>query len=164
MKTKRKANKACIIAAADFTAADRTLRAIEKRDGALTREAVFREAKSPKSVLHKYYEWDVEKAAMANWMDTSMRIIQSVAVAVIDDDGEELYTVRAFINVSAEEGEQEFEGRGYISVARAMETPNYRQQIVQDAYDELQSWKNRYDGLKHFAAVMEAIQKTKAPV
>jgi hypothetical protein len=45
----------------------------------------------------------------------------------------------------------------FVGVSEAMASPDMRQQVLQDAWKELQSWKAKYAGLKVFSAVVAAI-------
>lgn len=163
MKIKYCSNKGSVVAAADIQRVAATLKAIEKRDGSVTAEAVFKEARSKKSVLHKYYQWDIEKAAAAHWLETSSKIIRAVCI-VIEGDDEDTEPVRAFVSVAPIEGDETLEGRGYISIRRAMESPDYRRQVLEDAYAEIVSWRSRYERLKVFSNIFAAIDATAPPV
>lgn len=60
---------------------------IEERDGRLTPAAVVEEAKSPRSVLHRMFEWDDAKAAYQHRLDQARTLIASVRYSEKDDDG-----------------------------------------------------------------------------
>ena len=55
-------------------------------DGILEVDAVWQSARSENHPLHNYYEWDVEKAAVEHWRETSRRIIQSCKVTIVHED------------------------------------------------------------------------------
>jgi hypothetical protein len=56
------------------------LEQLENRSGRLTPAAVLDDARSPKSPLHKYIEWDQKKAAYQHQLDQCRELIRSVKV------------------------------------------------------------------------------------
>jgi len=64
----------------------RAIEACADRKGRVTPDAVIEAAKNPKSILHKEFEWDVDKAAHAHWTDTARRLIREVRLIVQYDD------------------------------------------------------------------------------
>jgi flagellar basal body rod protein FlgC len=62
------------------------LRSLE-RDGRLDPHAVVKAAKAdPNCPIHADFEWDIKRAAEANWLDTARRLISNVRVVFIQDD------------------------------------------------------------------------------
>ncbi len=55
----------------------------DDNDGKVTPEMVFDHAKDPDSPIHDEYEWDQEKAAYRDWMNTGRRLIRSVKFKVV---------------------------------------------------------------------------------
>ena len=51
-----------------------------KHGGRITAETVVKDAKRKNSPLHKYFQWDVTKAAHAYWLDVARSIIRSVRI------------------------------------------------------------------------------------
>jgi len=162
MKIKYTKSKNSAVPASEIPVVVKVLRRLEKRDGAITPAAVVKESEPANAPLHKYFTWDNTKAAQAYREVEAQRIVRSVCIMGDDPEAEE-GPLRAFVNVHAAEDEESFEGRGYISVVRAMQHPDYNSQVVQRAYEELVSWRKRYEALKQFGAIFQAIDATAAP-
>ncbi|HUT60598.1 MAG TPA: hypothetical protein VNA25_22360 [Phycisphaerae bacterium] len=50
--------------------------------GKLTPDLVVAEARKPKSILHGYFNWDIEHAAMEHWRDRARTLIRSVRLVI----------------------------------------------------------------------------------
>ena len=121
--------------------------------GELLPAHVVRSAKPKRNPLHGYFEWD-EKAAAHQYRLTQARsVIRSIVLASDEDDEEQLEPVRAFVCIYTEDAD----GGSYIGITDAMHSEEYRDQVLQRAYDELQDWRRRYANLKAFAEVFDAI-------
>lgn len=79
--------------------------------GRLTPDDVVEDAKNPESPLHACFEWDIEKAASAYWIEQARTLITSIRV-VTRVDKTAVTSVFYVRDPSAADGEQ-----GYISVA-----------------------------------------------
>lgn len=81
-------------------------------DGRLTPEIVFEAAKPQNSPLHDAFEWDINKAAYAHWMDTARELIRSVRLEIVE--GERTLIVPYFVrDPEAKDNEQ-----GYAETLR----------------------------------------------
>lgn len=49
-----------------------------ERNGRTTAEAILADAKNPASPLHDLYDWDVQRAAEAHWLDRTREIVRLV--------------------------------------------------------------------------------------
>ena len=58
----------------------------QKSGGNLTAEQVVEDAKSASSPLHKFFEWNLRKAAEKHWFDTARALIRAVRVDIIKED------------------------------------------------------------------------------
>lgn len=139
------------------------LRRIEAKYGAIKPDSVVKEARPSTSKLHGYFTWD-NTAAADQWRTHEAReLIRSVHIVVEGDEENEKEPVRAFVNVRAHDGEAKFEGNAYISSVRAFSDQAYSQQVIDLAYNELISWKERYEHLKEFSQVVLAINSIPQP-
>lgn len=75
-------------------------------------------------------------------------MICSVRVVTEGMPEEEQPCLRAFVHVTAAEGEQAFEGEGFIPLNRVSQNEDYRKQMIKQALDELNLWKIRYQDYK----------------
>ena len=71
---------------AEMKALRDAIKACEDRSGRVRPERVVEAARDPKSVLHKRFQWDVRKAAMAHWLETAQELIRQVKLVVTIDD------------------------------------------------------------------------------
>jgi alkylated DNA nucleotide flippase Atl1 len=120
----------------------------------LTAERVVGEAKREASPLHKFFEWNNQKAAKEYRLEQARRLMRSVVV--VYESAKELPPVRAFITYV---GDGEKEGYGITSVLLSDEEERARQ--VQRALKEANEWKQRWFHLKELANVFIAIEETK---
>lgn len=131
------------------------LEQIEKEDGGrITPVAVVERAKSSNSVLHSFFEWDDSKAAEQHRLWQARSLIGAVVVRSYKD--QETKPVRAFVNVSGEEG------REYLGIVSVMSDDEKRAAMLRDAKEELEEWRERYRGLQEFARVFDAIDQLNA--
>jgi hypothetical protein len=152
------ANPSGVLANSEAELVGRELVRIEKKHGAILPEKVVDEARPDQAKLHPYFTWDDEKAAELYRRDEARGLIRSVVIIRPDTEDEEPEPIRAFVNVHSKEDEKSFEGKAYISIGRAMNDDSYKQQVVEKAYQELVSWKRRYENLKQFSQVFNAIE------
>jgi hypothetical protein len=98
------------------------LEALRKKAAALTPELVLSDAKSTRSPLHRYFEWDDTLAAQKYRIDQAGDLIRSVQVTYLDIDPTEsrqvliegmppensmqANPVRAFVAIMLEDGER----------------------------------------------------------
>ena len=68
---------------AEMKALRDAIAACEDRSGRVRPERVVEAARDPKSVLHKKFQWDIKKAAMAHWLETAQRLIREVKLEIV---------------------------------------------------------------------------------
>lgn len=125
-----------------------------RQNGRLESKDVVKAAKPKSSPLHPHFEWDDRAAADAYRVTQAGYLIRSIQVEIAKPTGE-LAPIRAFVSVVRDED------RSYTSVEHAMSDDELRQQVVQQAWSELQSWRKRHAELVEFAKVFAVIEKTK---
>lgn len=133
----------------------REINRIQRRDGTVTAVAVVEEARPESSPIHKYFTWDDTQAAEAYRRWQARMLIASVRV--IYDGAKEATSVRAFVNVISNDGEQN--ERGYIGIARVLSDKDLRAQMLDDAMSEINEWRERYNHLTELASIFDAIEK-----
>lgn len=126
-----------------------------QRNGRLTPADVLEAAKAKSSPLHKAFEWDDTEAARKFRLEQASYLIRSIEVVVIATKGkaQQPTTVRAFVNVRRDQD------RSYTSIGHAMSDKDLREQVVAQAWKELQDWRNRYEKLSEFSKVFGVIDK-----
>jgi hypothetical protein len=55
---------------------------IDLHGGRLTNDQVIEAARDEASPLHDAFQWDIEKAAYAHWVDTARELIRSVTIEI----------------------------------------------------------------------------------
>lgn len=131
------------------------LERIEKATGCLKPESVVELAAPDDAPLHPFFEWRDTVAAKKFREDQARNLIRSVVVQIEDS---ETTPVRAFVSVTSAPEERNFEGSAYISTARALKNTDYRAQVLEDALNELNSFRTRYQHLRELADVFRAIE------
>lgn len=112
----------------------------DEADGHLRPQAVVEAAKDEASPLHQHFEWDVQKAAEAHWLDQAREIIR--LVRVIDDDDEEDAAPRAFLSIS------DTEGTSYRAYSEIMDSSDLQHAVLKQAKRDLEAFRRRYRGLQ----------------
>lgn len=115
----------------------------------LTPRMVVEDARPPDAALHPCFEWDDLRAAELFREDQARAVIRSVRV--ITDDAETPRMVRAFVNVT--EMIDEDVQHSYVSLARALESEDLRQQLVVQARRDMLAFKERYAEFQGLADV-----------
>lgn len=110
------------------------------------------EASRPREApLHNAFEWNDKKAADAWRQNQASYMIRHVDVVV--EEGDKPPTpIRAFVSVKRDED------RSYTSIQHALSEDELRQQLVAQAWSDLEAWRKRYAELVEFAKVFALIE------
>lgn len=122
-----------------------------KSSGPLTAERVLGEAMNSHSELHKYFEWDDDKAAHQYRLTQARALLRSIEVVVEDAKGKEVH-MKAYYSVKDAEG-----SRGYESMDFVFSTPDLADQVISEAFAQLESWRARYGKYQWAKAAMPSI-------
>ena len=123
-------------------------------NGRLTQAMVVDEATPRSSPLHGHFEWNDGKAARLYRLDQAAHLIRSIEV--IHTASKQEAPIRAFVSVVRDED------RSYTSVAHALTDPELRQQVLSQAWRELEAWRKRHAELTEFAKLFAAIDQARA--
>ncbi len=115
---------------------------------------VVDDARNKLSPLHDLFEWDDSVAAHQHRLAHARLLIRSIEV-VIKRDGKKFQT-RAFHNVIIKRNDHT--ERAYAAVERVMSEPELRQQVIEKALKELESWQRRYSEYKELGIVFTVIK------
>lgn len=136
----------------DAGAAAKELERIRKKKGVLIPEEVVAEARKSRSPLHDAFEWDDTEAA------NQYRLVQArslvAAVEIVTTDTEDQKPVRAFVHLSS--------AGGYQDTVLALRTEPTRQEVMEKARREMESWVRRFGHLEEFAEIVAAADRAKA--
>lgn len=117
-------------------------------DGVTAKEVV-QDARPVGSPLHRYFEWNNTKAAAA-YRETQAREMLRCVIVVEDDKDE---GTRGFHAVVVE-GE-----RRYVPQTIVFNTPSLREQVIEEARQEVRAWQNRYKRYKFMASAVDAMEQ-----
>lgn len=112
-------------------------------------------ARTSASPLHPYFEWDDRLAAEAYRIEQAKYIVRHIHVAEDDNEGDdpERPSVRYYHSVKDEEDD----GPGYAPLTIIVREPDYHQQMVTYALEELRGWTKRYATYTDLAYLAEII-------
>ena len=133
------------------------LEALERANSGLTPGGVVEAAKDPHCTLHGLFEWDDTKAAGLYRERQASDVLRAIVKVVSGPDGKE-QVVRAFFNVVVQEQDEEPK-RCYINQESAFANARTREQIIEQAYRELQGWQDRWKTYSELMPASKEIQK-----
>lgn len=130
----------------------REFKAIKRANGGkLEPELVLERARDPASKLHRFFEWDDQRAA-AKWrVEQARKLIGQYYILVDYRDGKDPSPMRAEI-VIKEPGQEP----AYRSTVEIMQSDVLTNQLLSQARAEIRAWKARYGRFKQFAAAVRA--------
>jgi hypothetical protein len=129
------------------------LQKLAERDGEVTPAAVVLQARSKSSPLHRYFTWDVRKAAEERLLDQARMLIRSVKVVFVAPTP--TAPVRAFAKIVRPGG------KGYLPMQEVMRSSDYRNQLLARALEELHVLEMRYKHLEELSEVFAAVGKVR---
>jgi len=120
--------------------------------GELTPKDILDDARHDNSPLHSFFEWDDGVAAEAHRLAQARGLIRSV-VAIYTSPDKPAVRQKAYVHI-AESGAPHYREAGH-----AMSQTKTRKLVLQTAWRELQSWRQRYKDLKEFSDLFEVIDE-----
>ncbi|SNT19418.1 hypothetical protein [Sphingopyxis indica] len=126
-----------------------------RQNGRLEAVDVVRESRDPEAPLHDEFEWDDAKAADAHRVTQAMAMIRHITVLTPKRSGEDA-PIRAFVSVVRDTD------RSYTSTAHALSDAELRQQVLDQAWRELEAWRNRHAELTELAEIFATIDQARA--
>jgi hypothetical protein len=132
------------------------LEKIRKRNlGLLRPEDVVQAAKPKSSPLHNRFDWD-DGTAAHNWRLEQARHIIRVFVQVLETDKGTAES-RVFVALSSDKSS----GGGYRVLTDVLCDDILRKALLQDAYEDMRRFTQKYSALKELADVFNAMDKAK---
>ena len=123
---------------------------LHNRDGELQKRTVVDEAKSPRSKLHRYFQWDIQKAAEQNWLDTAGHIIRSIRIEVRASTRAAPKQIRAFVKLDKSI-------KGYTPITEVLKREDYTSMMLARALEEAEVWRKRYANLAEFTDTFQGV-------
>ena len=119
--------------------------------GKLTPHDVVRAAKSEDSPLHDYFEWDDSIAANKFRLEQARYLLRTIEIVI--EYKKQSQKERMFFNIKISKSEQ-----AYVPVQVIAKDEALRQQVIQQALDELISWQTKYKRYKELGKIFGAIE------
>jgi hypothetical protein len=121
----------------------------EEGGGELTPRAVVENARNPRSVLHKHFEWDDAKAAEAYRIDQARAVIRCIHAE--DDDASEGHAP-AFVSIS-DKG-----GTSYRTLDAVKNSADLQARVLAQAERDLEAFQKRYTAMEEVCAIVRNAQ------
>lgn len=131
-------------------------RLMERNGGILLPAHVVQSAQDPNNPLHKLFTWDNTEAATRWRLQEARQLISSYEVYFEPLN----IRVRAFSALSADRSS----GGGYRSLNEVMSQAPLREQLLQQAFKELEAAQNKWRYLQELSEVWGAVDTAKARV
>ncbi len=139
----------------DTTVIEELKRLSKIHGGLLSPEVVVREAAEEKSPLHDYFTWDDDEAAQ-RWRIHEARRLINVCVEIIDD-GKKNKEVNVFVSLKSDREEG-----GYRTMVNVLSNASLRSELVSNALDEMEFFREKYKTLRELASVFAVMKKVEA--
>lgn len=129
--------------------------------GTFDPEKIVAAAKSPKSPLHRFFEWSPTKAHHQYLIWRARNLVRSIEVEIIGV--ENAYTTKAFHSVFVGDGEDR--ERQYVGVDSVRQNRDLSQQVLENGLRDLERFRDRYNEWKSvFGEVFVGIKTAKAKI
>ena len=126
-----------VIKAEPFAEERKLLEKIANKNGGLLMvDDVLDEARNPKSILHKHFQWDDDKAAEAYRKMQARQLIQKCVVTIEKAPD---VPIRAFVSLTTDQ----YEGGGYRLTANVLTDDQQKGQLLHDMQITLLKWKKQ---------------------
>jgi hypothetical protein len=136
------------------TARIQELRAIAAEHGGILKaEDVVRAAENPESSLHSAFEWDDSEAAH-QWRLCQARNLIRVTVQYVEPI--DAAPMRVFVSLSPDRA---VEGGGYRDTVQVLTTKALREQLLEDAVEDMNRFKEKYKKLKELSEVIQSMSR-----
>lgn len=129
----------------------------EKNEGILKPDEVVKAARPANSVLHDKFTWDDTEAAHQFRLEEARRLIRTT-IQYLEVDGKDR-SFRVFCSLSPD---RETDGGGYREVSAVLSNKTFREQLIADAYAEMEAFQSKYEKIKELSGVIREIRKVLA--
>jgi len=143
----------------------RAIQAVEDAEGRITPDAVVRQATDPESPLHRYFEWDDQKAGHSYRIDQARRLIRLIEVVVTTDT--RIITVPLYVRDAKAEGDEQ----GYVSLPRLRTEPDTAREMLRTEFSRASACLTRAEDLadalglrKEVAAAARSVERVRRKI
>lgn len=136
--------------------------------GSLRPRHVVEYARNPETLLHSKFEWDDSIAGQQYRLWQARQVIRLELIVVDREQGkirdlsfnitnnQKEKTTRAFISLTTD---RKGDGSGYRNIEDILTDEGLRQQLLNDAKNDMNLFRRKYSILKELAIVFEAMDK-----
>lgn len=136
-----------------------TVERIAAIHGGVTPSMLVEEARPDAAPLHPAFEWDDTLAAEEHRRNQARYLMRMLVIKEVEEGEQQPpASMRAFVSVETPQGD-----RKYLSVIHAMSIEEMRHQILEKAWREVLSWRDRYQNYEEFANIFRAIDGVTPP-
>lgn len=126
------------------------LYSLEKPNGLLSPIDVVQFAKNPKTALHSAFEWNNSKAAHEHRLWQARQLI--VSVKMLPRKNQE--PIQVFVSMQSDRTKS----GGYRRTVKVLSSKKLRSLLLQQAWNDFQYWKEKYDRLVELAPLFDAAE------
>ena len=123
----------------------------------ITTHEVLEAARSKKSPIHDYFDWEDSIAAEKHRLWQARQLLSSIQIVVVYQNQEKV--VKAFHNIYLEEDSLKEERRTYVTVQGVAQNEYFRSQVLANALKEIKAWQSRYSEYKELGLIFGAIEE-----
>jgi len=123
--------------------------------GMLSPQSVVSEARSVKHPLHECFQWDDKLAGDAYRLWQARQLIRVVVEIIPSSDGK---PINVFVSMK---NDRHGENCGYRTMVDVMSDADMREQLLEQAFEELEVFKRKYQRLSELAPVFESVRRVK---
>ena len=135
---------------------DRLEKLRKENKGDLSPKLVVKDARKAGSLFHGMFLWDDAVAALKHREQQARQIIGGIRVRY-EESPPNSDPTRLYIHVS-----KGLEDSRYVTTARSLSTPEMRDRLLKNAWNEAKAWRKRYSEFKELADIFRAIDRHKA--
>lgn len=127
----------------------------KKYPGRLETKHIIEESRAEDAPLHVCFEWDDSVAAEYHRNYQARKLIQ--CLVVVDVERKIIKPIRAFVYVRDNPGD--INESGFRDIYTVLSDEELRKKAVQQAWCELQQWREKYQEYKELAEVFNIVDK-----
>jgi len=129
-------------------------RLADDNGGVLTASTIVVAARDEESILHSQFEWDDSAAAEQYRMWQARRLLNVVVEYIGPKDGQR--RTRVFVSLTPDRTGKD---GGYRQITAVLSDREHRQQLLDDALEEMERFQRKYEELQELVEVISAMRK-----
>ena len=114
-------------------------------------DEIVQDASVPSSPLHDYFEWDNDKCGVHYRKQQARNLLNHIEIRIIHETKEFIIPAYSHIIVN--------QNKRYVSTVEALSDEEMRQQMLNEALQQLHYWKEKYKILKELNQIVTSIEE-----